>query len=122
MLKIYSDSDFKRRLDRVTNVARDLQWQIGTARDSAAPLRTDEALRSHTTSTQHYARKRYTLQYPAPGTRKTVLHCSGLMKTTTTTLHPNNIELKAALTLTPDNYRTNRLLYSLIHTSSTKLN
>ncbi|KAH5184252.1 hypothetical protein HBH77_178400 [Parastagonospora nodorum] len=114
MLETYSDSDFKRRLDRVTNVARDSQWQMGTARDSAAPLRTDEALRSHTTSTQHYARKRHTLQYLAPGTRSgrwgrrgTVLHCSGPTKTTTTTLHPNNIELKAALTLTPDNCRTN---------------
>ncbi|KAH6417837.1 hypothetical protein HBI59_249520 [Parastagonospora nodorum] len=51
--------------------------------------------------------KRYTLQYPAPGTRKTVLHCSRLTKTTTTTPHLNNIELKAALTLTPDNCRTN---------------
>ncbi|KAH6303780.1 hypothetical protein HBI40_013770 [Parastagonospora nodorum] len=37
----------------------------------------------------------------------TVLHCSGLTKTTTTTPHLNNIELKAALTLTPDNCRTN---------------
>ncbi|KAH3956072.1 hypothetical protein HBH51_256390 [Parastagonospora nodorum] len=53
---------------------------------------------------------------------KTVLHCPGLTKTTTTTPYLNNIELKAALTLTPDNCRTNRLLYSLIHTSSTKLN
>ncbi|KAH5340196.1 hypothetical protein HBI33_247020 [Parastagonospora nodorum] len=75
--------------------------------------------------------KRHTLQYLAPGTRSgrwgrrgivlhspgtcsgrwgrrgTVLHCSGLTKTTTTTLHLNNIELKAALTLTPDNCRTN---------------
>ncbi|KAH6078902.1 hypothetical protein HBI65_220960 [Parastagonospora nodorum] len=59
--------------------------------------------------------KRYTLQYPAPGTRSgrwgrrgiTVLHCSGLTKTTTTTPHLNNIELKAALTLTPDNCRIN---------------
>ncbi|KAH6091013.1 hypothetical protein HBI65_162190 [Parastagonospora nodorum] len=107
MLETYSDSDFKRRLNRVTN-------QIGTARDSAAPLWTDEALGSHTTSTQHYARKRHTLQYPAPGTRSsrweqrgTVLHRSEPTKTTTTTPHPNNIELKAALTLTPDNCRTN---------------
>ncbi|KAH4952421.1 hypothetical protein HBI78_242140 [Parastagonospora nodorum] len=110
MLKIYSDSDFKRRLDRVINVARDSQWQIGTARDSAAPLWTNEALGSHTTSTQYY------------GQRETVLHRPRLTKTTTTTPHPNNIKLKAALTLTLDNYRTNRLLYSLIHTSSTKLN
>ncbi|KAH5412415.1 hypothetical protein HBI32_126850 [Parastagonospora nodorum] len=63
--------------------------------------------------------KRYTLQYLAPGTRTprtrsgrwgrqgTVLHCPGLTKTTTTTLHPNNIKLKATLTLTPDNCRTN---------------
>ncbi|KAH5483918.1 hypothetical protein HBI29_242310 [Parastagonospora nodorum] len=64
--------------------ARDLQWQIGTARD--------------------------------------MLHCLRLTKTTTTTPHLNNIKLKAALTLTPDNCRTNRLLYSLIHTGSTKLN
>ncbi|KAH6536706.1 hypothetical protein HBI81_067330 [Parastagonospora nodorum] len=40
-------------------------------------------------------------QYPS------VLHCPGLTKTTTTTPHPNNIKLKAALTLTPDNCRTN---------------
>ncbi|KAH6112944.1 hypothetical protein HBI69_134520 [Parastagonospora nodorum] len=66
--------------------------------------------------------KRHTLQYPAPRTRKTVLHCPGPTKTTTTTPHPNNIKLKAALTLTPNNCRTNRLLYSSIHTSSTKLN
>ncbi|KAH4072265.1 hypothetical protein HBH50_056980 [Parastagonospora nodorum] len=51
--------------------------------------------------------KRHTLQYLAPGTRKTVLHCPRLTKTTTTTPHPNNIELKAALTLTPDNCRIN---------------
>ncbi|KAH6440750.1 hypothetical protein HBI59_128670 [Parastagonospora nodorum] len=51
--------------------------------------------------------KQHTLQYPAPGTRKTVLHCSGPTKTTTTTPHLNNIKLKAALTLTPDNCRTN---------------
>ncbi|KAH5732783.1 hypothetical protein HBI18_088420 [Parastagonospora nodorum] len=79
--------------------------------------------------------KRHTLQYLAPRTRNltqllrnimleryldsdfkrrldrgrrgTVLHCSGLTKTTTTTLHLNNIKLKAALTLTPDNCRTN---------------
>ncbi|KAH6145201.1 hypothetical protein HBI64_000010 [Parastagonospora nodorum] len=137
MLETYSDSDFKRRLDRVTNVARDSQWQMGTARDSAAPLRTDEALGSHTTSTQHYARKpdeaglmtpkRHTLQYPAPGTRSgrwgrrgTVLHRPGPTKTTTTTPHPNNIELKAALTLTPDNCRTNRLLHGSMHTGLTK--
>ncbi|KAH4187451.1 hypothetical protein HBH42_157810 [Parastagonospora nodorum] len=55
MLKIYSDSDFKRRLDR----------------------------------------------------QETVLHCSRLMKTTTTTLYLNNIKLKAALTLTLDNCRIN---------------
>ncbi|KAH5430761.1 hypothetical protein HBI46_013850 [Parastagonospora nodorum] len=36
-----------------------------------------------------------------------VLHHPRLTKTTTTTLHPNNIKLKAALTLTPDNCRTN---------------
>ncbi|KAH6101955.1 hypothetical protein HBI64_254340 [Parastagonospora nodorum] len=63
MLKRYLDSDFKRRLDRVTNVPT---------------------------------------------------------KTTTTTPHPNNIKLKAALTLTPDNCRTNRLLHSLMHTGLTK--
>ncbi|KAH5791840.1 hypothetical protein HBI88_043580 [Parastagonospora nodorum] len=104
MLETYSDSNFKRRLDR----------QIGTARDSAALLRTDEALGSYITSTQHYARKRHTLQYLAPRTRSgrwgrrgTVLHRPGPTKTTTTTLHLNNIKLKAALTLTPDNCRTN---------------
>ncbi|KAH6533106.1 hypothetical protein HBI81_082230 [Parastagonospora nodorum] len=62
--------------------------------------------------------KRHTLQYPAPGTR--MLHCPGLTKTTTTTPHPNNIKLKAALTLTPDNCRTNQLLHSSMHTGLTK--
>ncbi|KAH6095251.1 hypothetical protein HBI65_112790 [Parastagonospora nodorum] len=51
--------------------------------------------------------KQYTLQYLAPGTRKTVLHRPRLTKTTTTTPHLNNIKLKAALILTPDNCRTN---------------
>ncbi|KAH5390237.1 hypothetical protein HBI33_029560 [Parastagonospora nodorum] len=63
--------------------------------------------------------KRYTLQYLAPGTRSgrwgrrgigrrgTVLHCPGPTKTTTTILYLNNIKLKAALTLTLDNCRTN---------------
>ncbi|KAH6407308.1 hypothetical protein HBI08_162910 [Parastagonospora nodorum] len=36
-----------------------------------------------------------------------VLHYSRLMKITTTTLHLNNIKLKAALTLTLDNCRIN---------------
>ncbi|KAH4053867.1 hypothetical protein HBH49_072430 [Parastagonospora nodorum] len=61
--------------------------------------------------------KRHTLQYPAPGT---LLHRPRPTKTTTTTLHLNNIKLKAALTLTPDNCRTNRLLYSSMHTGLTK--
>ncbi|KAH6470302.1 hypothetical protein HBI59_038560 [Parastagonospora nodorum] len=71
--------------------------------------------------------KRHTLQYPAPGTRSgrwgrrgTVLHRPGPTKTTTTTPHLNNIELKAALTLTPDNCRTNRLLHGSMHTGLTK--
>ncbi|KAH6520054.1 hypothetical protein HBI07_231910 [Parastagonospora nodorum] len=64
--------------------------------------------------------KRHTLQYPAPRTRKTVLHRPRPTKTTTTTLHPNNIKLKAALTLTLDNCRTNRLLHSSMHTGLTK--
>ncbi|KAH4420316.1 hypothetical protein HBH92_032540 [Parastagonospora nodorum] len=51
--------------------------------------------------------KQHTLQYLAPRTRKTVLHCPRLTKTTTTTPHLNNIKLKAALTLTLDNCRTN---------------
>ncbi|KAH6073131.1 hypothetical protein HBI65_246000 [Parastagonospora nodorum] len=38
---------------------------------------------------------------------RTVLHRPRLTKTTTTTPHLNNIKLKAALTLTPDNCRTN---------------
>ncbi|KAH6100679.1 hypothetical protein HBI64_255610 [Parastagonospora nodorum] len=64
--------------------------------------------------------KRHTLQYPAPGTRRTVLHRPRPTKTTTTTPHPNNIELKAALTLTPDNCRTNQLLHSSMHTGLIK--
>ncbi|KAH6100084.1 hypothetical protein HBI64_255640 [Parastagonospora nodorum] len=71
--------------------------------------------------------KRHTLQYLAPRTRSsrweqrgTVLHRPGPTKTTTTTPHLNNIKLKAALTLTPDNCRTNRLLYGSMHTGLTK--
>ncbi|KAH5469602.1 hypothetical protein HBI22_193880 [Parastagonospora nodorum] len=48
--------------------------------------------------------KQHTLQYLAP---RTLLHRPRPTKITTTTLHLNNIKLKAALTLTPDNCRTN---------------
>ncbi|KAH4244799.1 hypothetical protein HBI05_075680 [Parastagonospora nodorum] len=43
------------------------------------------------------------LRYLAPR----MLHCSRLMKITTTILHLNNIKLKATLTLTLDNCRIN---------------
>ncbi|KAH5047806.1 hypothetical protein HBI73_250700 [Parastagonospora nodorum] len=69
--------------------------------------------------------KRHTLQHPAPGKMGmardgTVLHRPGPTKTTTTTPHLNNIVLEAALTLTSDNCRTNRLLHGSMHAGPRK--